>query len=82
MQFHPACQEGDRNHLTQRRLNQRLATAQRLLETGSCSIGRIAEMAGFGSTVSLRQHFTRAFSISPASYRRQFRKKPAALAAW
>ncbi|MEK1945646.1 MAG: helix-turn-helix domain-containing protein [Ensifer adhaerens] len=61
---------------TQWLLNQRLATAQRLLETGSCSIDRVAEMAGFGSTVSLRQHFTRAFSISPASYRRQFRKRP------
>ncbi|CAM3313416.1 hypothetical protein SAMN04488021_13110 [Paracoccus aminovorans] len=37
--------------------------------------GHVAEMAGFGSAVSLRQHFTRAFSISPASYRRQFRSK-------
>ncbi|MGH6807709.1 MAG: GlxA family transcriptional regulator [Ensifer adhaerens] len=64
---------------TQWLLNQRLATAQRLLETGSCSIERVAEMAGFGSSVSLRQHFTRAFSISPASYRRQFRKGPATL---
>ncbi len=63
--------------LTQWLLNHRLAAAQRLLETGSCSIDHIAEMAGFGSTVSLRQHFTRAFSISPASYRRQFQKKPA-----
>ncbi|TDQ35626.1 helix-turn-helix domain-containing protein [Phyllobacterium brassicacearum] len=61
---------------TQWLLNHRLAAAQRLLETGSCSIDRVAEMAGFGSTVSLRQHFTRVFSISPASYRRQFRKKP------
>jgi len=62
---------------TQWLLNHRLAAAQRLLETGSCSIDHIAVMAGFGSTVSLRQHFTRAFSISPASYRRQFQKKPA-----
>lgn len=61
---------------TQWLLNHRLAAAQRLLETGSCPIDRVAEMAGFGSTGSLRQHFTRAFSISPASYRRQFRKKP------
>lgn len=58
-------------------LNHRLAAAQQLLETGNCSIDRVAELAGFGSTVSLRQHFTRAFSISPASYRRQFRKKAA-----
>ncbi|MPR64330.1 helix-turn-helix domain-containing protein [Ochrobactrum intermedium] len=61
---------------TQWLLNHRLAAAQRLLETGSCSIDRIAAMAGFGSTVSLRQHFARAFSISPASYRRQFQKNP------
>ncbi|MFE0014335.1 GlxA family transcriptional regulator [Mesorhizobium sp. NPDC059054] len=61
---------------TQWLLNHRLAAAQRLLETGSCSIDHVAEMAGFGSTVSLRQHFTRTFSISPASYRRQFQKKP------
>jgi transcriptional regulator GlxA family with amidase domain len=58
-------------------LNHRLAEAQRRLETGDCSIEQIAEMAGFGSAVSLRQHFTRAFSISPASYRRQFRKNAA-----
>ncbi len=60
---------------TQWLLAQRLAVAQRLLETGSCSVDHVAEMAGFGSTVSLRQHFTRAFSISPASYRRQFQNK-------
>ncbi|MGO4620744.1 GlxA family transcriptional regulator [Ensifer sp. 2YAB10] len=62
---------------TQWLLAQRLAVAQRLLETGTCSVDHIADMAGFGSTVSLRQHFTRAFSISPASYRRQFRNRSA-----
>jgi transcriptional regulator GlxA family with amidase domain len=62
---------------TQWLLNHRLAAAQRLLETGDCSVEHVAEIAGFGSTVSLRQHFTRAFSISPASYRRQFKKKAA-----
>ncbi len=60
---------------TQWLLNHRLAAAQHLLETGSCSIDHVAEMAGFGSTVSLRQHFTRAFSISPSNYRRQFKSK-------
>jgi len=62
---------------TQWLLNHRLAAAQRLLETGDCSVEHVAEIAGFGSTVSLRQHFTRAFSISPASYRRQFREQAA-----
>ncbi|MET3135177.1 transcriptional regulator GlxA family with amidase domain [Oxalobacteraceae bacterium GrIS 1.11] len=31
-------------------------------------------MIGFGSTVSQRQHFSAAFSISPAAYRKQFRR--------
>lgn len=61
---------------TQWLLNHRLAAAQRLLETTPYSIEQISEMAGFGSTISLRQHFSRAFSISPASYRRQFRSRP------
>ncbi|MBA8879075.1 GlxA family transcriptional regulator [Phyllobacterium myrsinacearum] len=63
--------------VTQWLLNHRLATAQRLLETSDCSVDSVATIAGFGSTVSLRQHFTRAFSISPVGYRRQFRTKPA-----
>ncbi|WP_369800112.1 hypothetical protein [Vogesella sp. LIG4] len=33
---------------------------------------RIAEQTGFGSTVSFRQQFSRAFSIPPATYRKQF----------
>ncbi|PFH08463.1 transcriptional regulator GlxA family with amidase domain [Collimonas sp. PA-H2] len=55
-------------------LNHRLASAQRLLETSDKAIDRIAELAGFGSTVSLRQHFTAAFAISPAAYRKQYRR--------
>ncbi|CDG82004.1 GlxA family transcriptional regulator [Janthinobacterium agaricidamnosum] len=54
-------------------LNHRLAASQRLLETTDTAIERIAEAVGFGSAVSLRQHFMAAFSISPAAYRRQFR---------
>ncbi|MCK4206844.1 helix-turn-helix domain-containing protein [Brucella pituitosa] len=54
-------------------LYQRLSVAQRLLETGSCSIDDIAERAGFGSTVSFRLQFSKTFSVSPASYRKQFR---------
>lgn len=55
------------------RLNQRLALAQRLLEGSPQSIEAIAVDAGFGSAVSLRQHFTAAFKTSPSTYRRQFR---------
>jgi transcriptional regulator GlxA family with amidase domain len=57
-------------------LHHRLAAAQRLLETSHHSIDQIAEDVGFGSTVSFRQHFARTFSISPASYRRQFHTQP------
>lgn len=54
-------------------LNQRLGLAQQLLETTNNPIDLIAEMAGFGSPVSLRQHFNRAYKISPSNYRKEFR---------
>ncbi|MHB8564776.1 MAG: helix-turn-helix domain-containing protein [Acidiferrobacteraceae bacterium] len=54
-------------------VNERLALAQRLLETTDQSIDRIASAAGFGSSVSLRQHFAAAFRVSPSVYRRTFR---------
>jgi transcriptional regulator GlxA family with amidase domain len=54
-------------------LNQRLARAQRLLETTDRAIDAVAGDAGFGSAVSLRQHFAAAFNTSPSGYRRQFR---------
>ena len=53
-------------------ISQRLGLAQQLLETTNNPIDRIAEMAGFGSTASLRQHFNHAFNISPSNYRREF----------
>ena len=53
--------------------NQRLALAQRLLETSDQSIEAIAGEAGFGSAVSLRQHFAAMLNTSPSAYRRQFR---------
>jgi len=54
-------------------LAQRLSLAQRLLETTDQPIERIAAAAGFGSAVSLRQHFGEAFKVSPSSHRREFR---------
>lgn len=53
-------------------LNQRLALAQRLLETTQRSIDQVAADAGLGSAASLRQHFSAAFNTSPSAYRRQF----------
>lgn len=52
---------------------QRLALAQRLLETTALPVERIAERAGFGSALSLRQHFARALRTTPSVYRREFR---------
>ena len=40
-------------------LAERLALSQRLLERTDQSVERVAEMAGFGSVVSLRHHFRR-----------------------
>ncbi len=51
----------------------RLARAQQLLETTDQSVDAIAESAGFGSAVSLRQHFAQALKTSPSAYRREFR---------
>jgi len=53
-------------------LGQRLAYAQRLLETTRQPIEAIALQAGFGSAVSLRQHFSRAYRTSPSAYRALF----------
>ena len=52
---------------------QRLALAQRALETTERPVETIAHDTGFGSAVSLRQHFRAAFMTSPADYRRAFR---------
>lgn len=54
-------------------LNQRLALAQRLLETTGKSIDLIGQEAGFGSEASLRQHFNEQLKISPTRYRKEFR---------
>lgn len=51
----------------------RLARAQALLETTDQSVDAIAAAAGFGSAVSLRQHFAQALNTSPSAHRREFR---------
>lgn len=52
---------------------QRLSLAQRLLETTDLPIENIAAAAGFGSALSLRQHFAASLCTSPSAYRRDFR---------
>lgn len=56
-------------------LGQRLAYAQRMLETTQQPIENIAQHAGFGSAVSLRQHFNRAYQTSPSAYRTMFSQR-------
>lgn len=54
-------------------LNQRLTLAQRLLETTGKPIDVVAQESGFWSESSLRLHFNKVFSTSPARYRKEFR---------
>jgi transcriptional regulator GlxA family with amidase domain len=53
-------------------ISERLALTQRLLESTSLSIEEIAEQVGFGSAVTLRQHFRKAYRISPQAWRNTF----------
>ncbi len=53
-------------------LNQRLAQAQRQLESTRRSIDDIASDTGFGSALVLRRNFASAFQTSPSAYRREF----------
>ena len=53
-------------------LAERLALSQRLLEQTDQSVERIAEMAGFGSVISMRLHFRRALGVNPTAWRRSF----------
>jgi transcriptional regulator GlxA family with amidase domain len=52
---------------------QRIAAAQRMLETTDASIETIAECCGFGAPANFRFHFARAVSTTPTHYRRVFR---------
>lgn len=54
-------------------LNQRMAHAQRMLEGSNASIEVVAQEAGFGTALSLRQHFRTNLRTSPSAYRKLFR---------
>jgi transcriptional regulator GlxA family with amidase domain len=55
-------------------LGQRIAHAQRMLEGSDASVEVVAQEVGFGSALSLRQHFRTALSTSPSAYRKSFRE--------
>lgn len=52
--------------------SERLERAQQLLETTGLPIEQIATEAGFGTAMSLRQHFAAQLGTSPSAYRRNF----------
>jgi AraC family transcriptional activator FtrA len=53
-------------------LGERLAKARDLLETSTLSIEEIAALSGFGVAATLRHHFRRLHSTTPAAYRSMF----------
>ncbi|MGW0549818.1 GlxA family transcriptional regulator [Streptomyces altiplanensis] len=55
-------------------ITQRLAAAQKLLERTDHPIPEVARRAGFGSEVTMRQHFAAHLATSPRDYRAAFRR--------
>jgi transcriptional regulator GlxA family with amidase domain len=53
-------------------LHQRVARAQRLLETTRLGVDEIAVACGFNSAAALRQHFSRLVGSTPSGYRSTF----------
>ena len=51
---------------------QRIAAAQRLLETSDASVEEIAQTVGFGTAAMLRHHFAKRRLTTPRAYRRTF----------
>ncbi|WP_026877648.1 GlxA family transcriptional regulator [Jiangella gansuensis] len=56
-------------------LRQRVQHAQGLLETTQLSVEEIARRCGFGSAITMRQHFGRLVRTSPLAYRRAFQMR-------
>jgi transcriptional regulator GlxA family with amidase domain len=53
-------------------IRQRIIRAQQLLESTGLPVEEIAQQVGFGTAVTLRQHFARLLNTSPLAYRRTF----------
>jgi AraC family transcriptional activator FtrA len=56
-------------------LRQRIALAQRLLETTNESIEHVAARCGFSSAATLRLHFQRLLHVPPQTYRHAFHRE-------
>jgi transcriptional regulator GlxA family with amidase domain len=55
-------------------INERIKAAQQQLETTHDSVEKIATVCGFGTSLSLRQHFSAVVGVSPTSYRKTYRR--------
>ncbi|NML52047.1 helix-turn-helix domain-containing protein [Streptomyces sp. R302] len=55
-------------------ITQRVAAAQKLLERTDHPLPEVARRAGFGSEVTMRQHFASHLATSPRDYRGAFRQ--------
>ncbi|MBT2388530.1 helix-turn-helix domain-containing protein [Streptomyces sp. ISL-1] len=53
-------------------LDQRVAAAQKLLEHTDLSMPEVARRTGFGSEITMRQHFAARLATSPRAYRASF----------
>jgi transcriptional regulator GlxA family with amidase domain len=56
-------------------LQQRLQYAQELLETTDLPVETVAHQSGFGTSMTMRQHFAKHARTSPLAYRRAFRAR-------
>jgi AraC family transcriptional activator FtrA len=56
-------------------LRQRVAYAQRLLETTDLPVDVVAGRCGLGTATNFRQHFQRVVRTTPTAYRRTFRAR-------
>ena len=61
-------------------LDQRVARAQKLLERTDLPMPEVARRAGFGSEITMRQHFAARLATSPRAYRAAFAPAGAGLA--
>ncbi|MEU3030055.1 GlxA family transcriptional regulator [Streptomyces incarnatus] len=52
---------------------QRVERARQLLETTDLAMDQVAQMSGFGTAQSMRQHLQQALGVTPTAYRRTFR---------
>ncbi|MEU5434360.1 helix-turn-helix domain-containing protein [Streptomyces sp. NPDC020719] len=57
-------------------VDHRIAMAQRLLERTDLPMPEVARRSGFGSEVTMRQHFASRLATSPRAYRTSFADKP------